>query len=60
MSFLRGSTLSLGLDQWACDVIKDYHIAGKFASIKFGEMAKNGYKLILAGFKFDDLYCRMT
>ena len=30
------------------------------AGIKFGEMAKNGYKLILVRFKFGDLYWRMT
>ena len=47
-------------DMWVQIIIVSYRIAGKFGGIKFGEMAKNGYKLILARFKFGDLYWRMT
>ena len=35
--------------------LREYRIAGKF-----GEMAKNDYKLILARFKFGDLYWRIS
>ena len=32
-----------------------YSIVGKFAGIKFGEMAKKGCIMMLGKFKFDDL-----